>query len=280
MEITSRFLSSASLIASGEFLCDESNPFLHPLHRHETYSELLFIEEGKGNFVIDDLTYKIEAGTVLLYHRGIWHEELSTHYPFRATYFAFKNLQAKNCPKDFFLTPDKRPIINLGNKAEDLAVVIRECHAEFQSEKPESLTAANHWFGLLLVQLNRQLAGDFKERSSFKPAEAAVMKARSYMEENYQLPITLDSLAKITLVSKYYLSHLFQQEVGMSVIQFLIRCRMEAAKRYLLMTDRPVKEIGELVGYQSETTFHAIFKKMNGLTPGNYRENEGNKRDL
>ncbi|MCM3626051.1 AraC family transcriptional regulator [Paenibacillus glycanilyticus] len=268
----SRFISPAYLIASGEFDCDISNPFVHPLHRHETYSELLFIEEGRGTFVIDNQSHETGPGAILLYQRGVWHEEMSTHYPFRATYFAFKGLQLKGIPQDYFLSPEQRPVIELGEKGNEILKLVRECHAELHSDAAESNAASNHLFGLLLVRLARHVSGGFMERGSVKPSEAAVMKARSYIEENYRQPITLDLLAKVTFVSKYYLSHLFLQEVGMSTIQYLIRCRIEAAKRYLAMTRRPMKEIGELVGYQSETTFHNIFKKVTGHTPGQYRE--------
>lgn len=221
--------------------------------------------------MIDDQPYEIGPGTVLFYHRGVWHEERSSNYPFRATYFAFKGLQVKGCPFDFFLEPDQPPVLVLGHHAGEIARLVRVIHAELQSGAAESHAAANHWFGLLLVQLARHAAGDFSERRAVKPSEAAVMKARSYIEENYQQPVTLEQLARITYVSKYYLSHLFAREVGMSVVQYVIRCRVEAAKRYLEMSERTVKEIGELVGYQSETTFHNIFKKATGLTPGQFR---------
>jgi AraC-type DNA-binding domain-containing proteins len=272
MGVASRFLNPAYLIASGEFRCTETNPFQHPLHRHETYSELLFIEAGKGTIIIDDQPYEIGAGTVLLYHRGVWHEELSTDYPFHATYFAFKGLRVKDCPHDYFLGPDQSPVIKLGEQAEEIVRLVQEIHTEFHSKASESFAAANHLFGLLLVRLARHVPGNSAERRLVKPSEAAVIKARSYIEENYQQPITLERLAKVTFVSKYYLSHLFKQEVGMSVIQYLVRCRIEAAKKYLQITERSVKEIGEMAGYRSETTFHTIFKKMTGLTPGQYRE--------
>ncbi|CAM3135158.1 AraC family transcriptional regulator [Paenibacillus lupini] len=271
---SSIFLNPGYLIASGEFHCQETKPFQLPLHRHEMYSELLFIEEGRGTFFIHDQPYEVGPGTILLYHRGIWHEEMSTHYPFRAIYVAFEGLQVKGLPQDYFLPPEQSPVIELGEMAKDISILLRECHTEFQSGGLEALTAANHWFGLLLVRLARHVQGHFTESRTIKPSEAAVWKARSYIEENYQLPITLEQLAKVTFVSKFYLAHLFREEIGMSPVQFLIRCRMDAAKRYLKTTERPIKEIGELVGYQSETTFHNIFKKVTGLTPGQYREAE------
>ncbi|ACT02199.1 helix-turn-helix transcriptional regulator [Paenibacillus sp. JDR-2] len=277
MGVSSRVLSPASLIGGSEFNCHEASPFQHPLHRHETFSELLLVEEGRGTFVVDGKPYEVGPGTVLLYHRGIWHEEWSTHYPFRATYFAFKDLQVKGCPQNYFLGPDQAPVIELGEKTDETASLVRECLAELHSGLAESRAAANHLFGLLLARLARLVPGESTERRIVKPAEAAVIKARGYIEENYQQPITLEQLAKVTFVSKYYLSHLFQQEVGISVIQFLIQCRMEAAKRYLIMTGRPVKEIGELVGYQSEPTFHNLFKKVTGLTPGQFRESAREK---
>ena len=91
------------------------------------------------------------------------------------------------------------------------------------------------------------------------------------MEENYHSSITLDMLAAETYVGKYHLAHLFKAETGVSPIQFLIYCRMEAAKRYLKTTELQVKQIAELVGYQSEPSFHNVFLKTCGMTPGEYR---------
>jgi AraC-like DNA-binding protein len=267
----SSFVCPARVVRGAAFHRDESYPFLHALHMHDTVSQLLLIEEGEGVFVIDGAKYEVGAGTVLFYHRGLWHQEASTGYPFKATYFSFQDLQIKGLPPDYFLDPHRTPVVDLGKHLFTASELTAKCLAEFHSSSLESHTMANHWFGLLLVLLYRIANDGIREEGARKPSRTAVLRARSYMEENYPKDITLEKLAQITHVNPYHLAHLFKDEMGISPIQFLIRYRMEVAKRYLTTTQLPSKEIGELVGYESETSFHNVFKKVTGMTPGHFR---------
>ncbi|MCC2685075.1 MAG: transcriptional regulator, AraC family [Paenibacillaceae bacterium] len=269
-----KFVHPAKVMRGNSFNRDETNPFFHALHKHDTVSQLLYIEEGEGIFVIDGVSYTAGAGTVLFYHRGLWHEEVSTRYPFKAIYFNFQNLQIQGLPPDYFLPADRPPLIKLGEHSAFIGDLLTKSLAEFDSHLLEAHTMANHWIGIALVQLFRIANEGFSEDNSRKPSRTAVMRARSYIEENYHNDITLERLARISHVNPYHLAHLFKEEMGVSPIQFLIRYRMEVAKRYLTTTELPLKDISELVGYESETSFHNIFKKVTGVTPGQYRRSE------
>ena len=52
---------------------------------------------------------------------------------------------------------------------------------------------------------------------------------------------------------------------------------MEYAKKLLVTTDMKISEIAQKVGYTSENSFYAVFKKTVGCTPNQYRENSGGK---
>jgi AraC-like DNA-binding protein len=270
----SRFVHAARVIRGNAFHRDDANPFFHALHKHDTVSQLLYIAEGEGTFVIDGVPYMAGEGTVLFYHRGIWHEEKSMRYPFKAIYFSFHNLQIKGLPPDYFLPAHRPPILQLGESHFEVGELLYRCLAEFESVDLESHTLANLWLGIALVRLFRIANEGMQEDHSHKPSRTAVLRARGYIEENYHREITLQMLARISHVSPYHLAHLFKEEMGTSPIQFLIHYRMEVAKRYLTTTDLPLKDVSELTGYESETSFHNIFKKITGQTPGQFRKSE------
>ncbi|MCC3375388.1 AraC family transcriptional regulator [Cohnella sp. REN36] len=278
MEEASVVIRSPVLLGGQIFECSKERPFSLQMHKHDQMSEMLFVDRGGGVFGIDGRTYEATAGTLLLYHRGVWHEEQSTVYPFRALYVGFRGLALRGMPPDFFLAPGTAPVLPLGDRADAFARELGACIREAADVGPESRNIANHLLGALLGRLARDVHGKTAAAASRKPGRAAVLTAMRYMEEHYDRPITLDSLARLAYVNAYHLAHLFKEETGASPIQFLIGCRMEAAKRYLALGILSVREIAERVGYQSETTFQRTFKRHTGLTPGQYRDS-GRNRD-
>ncbi len=272
LEGSSLFVRSASVISAFAIECDEQNRFLLPLHKHDIGSELLLVTEGEGTFGIDGRTYTVGPETLLLYQSGIWHEELSTKHPFKAMHVGFRGLQLEGFPTDFFLGREVMPVILLGGHFHSVRDLIQRIIAEFARQMPESLLIANHLLGILFARLAQIVYHDATPEIAVKPSMKAVQHAKRYMEENYRSDVTLKTLAAVTYVNAYHLAHLFKNEVGISPIRYLIRYRMEVAKRYLQTTRLTIKEIGELVGYESETSFHNLFKRTTGMTPGRFRE--------
>ena len=72
-------------------------------------------------------------------------------------------------------------------------------------------------------------------------------------------------------MSKYYLCHVFKENMGVSVFNYLIWLRMEEARRLLATTTLKVSQVGSRVGYADPNYFITAFKKQEGVTPTEYR---------
>ena len=95
-----------------------------------------------------------------------------------------------------------------------------------------------------------------------------------YISENYTRDdISLKMVAEEMDISYKYLSDAFKKETGKTFLEYLHALRDNRAKELLVTTDASVAQIGEEVGYLSSNTFIKIFKKNNGITPGEYRNN-------
>lgn len=99
-----------------------------------------------------------------------------------------------------------------------------------------------------------------------------VSKAKTYMDENYEKELTLDSVARKIAISPYYLSKLFKDEIGENFIEYLTRLRIDRAKKLLEENQLSIKEICMSVGYSDPNYFSRIFKKVEGATPTEYRD--------
>ncbi len=89
--------------------------------------------------------------------------------------------------------------------------------------------------------------------------------------EQYDDPYTLEALAKEYNVSPSSLSHRFKEVTGMSVMEYLLSCRLAAAKNLLIETDLPIGEIVEQCGFSDSSNFSRTFKARTGLSPSAFR---------
>ena len=99
-----------------------------------------------------------------------------------------------------------------------------------------------------------------------------VERTIDYIHSHYEQNMTLDKLAEVANINKYYLVHMFKNHTGMSPIEYLIAFRIKQAKYLLSHSDITVAEISLSVGFSSQSYFSKIFKRHTGLTPLKYRQ--------
>jgi AraC-like DNA-binding protein len=98
------------------------------------------------------------------------------------------------------------------------------------------------------------------------------LKAVEYITENYDKDIAVTDIASALFISNIYLSQIFKNKMGISVIKYLINYRIEQAKKLLAETDDMIYVISEEVGFHEFRHFSKTFKKITGLTPAQYRK--------
>ena len=113
---------------------------------------------------------------------------------------------------------------------------------------------------------------DEVSRSSNKKNMAIVERAMKCMRTNYNKSLTLSKIAKAAYVNAYYLSHLFKKELGMTVVDYLTKVRIEEAKRLLQNDKMSIIEIALEVGYEDQSYFSKVFKRNEHTTPMVYRK--------
>lgn len=106
-------------------------------------------------------------------------------------------------------------------------------------------------------------------------AKAAVdpylMQAHDYVRAHYADAITVEELAAIAMQSRFHFIRSFKAAFGATPYQYVLRLRIEEAKRLLRATDRSVTDIGFGLGFASASAFHRAFAKAVGVSPEQYR---------
>ncbi|WPX24142.1 MULTISPECIES: helix-turn-helix domain-containing protein [unclassified Mucilaginibacter] len=105
-----------------------------------------------------------------------------------------------------------------------------------------------------------------------KDHEADVIKkAQHFIEHNYREKITVDSLASMLALSRRHLERRFKKATSNTVVEYMQRVRIEAAKMSLETIRENVNEVMYNVGYTNTKAFRMIFKKITGISPVEYR---------
>ncbi|TWR29785.1 helix-turn-helix domain-containing protein [Mucilaginibacter pallidiroseus] len=98
-----------------------------------------------------------------------------------------------------------------------------------------------------------------------------IKKAQEFIEHNYPEKITVDSLASMLALSRRHLERRFKKATSNTVVEYMQRVRIEAAKMSLETIRENVNEVMYNVGYTDTKAFRMIFKKITGLSPIEYR---------
>jgi two-component system response regulator YesN len=100
-----------------------------------------------------------------------------------------------------------------------------------------------------------------------------IHEVKNYIEEKYaNRDLSLNHLSEEFNLSSRYLSRLFKDEFGEKFVDYLVRVRIEHAKKLLQETPESVHGIALKVGYLHSFSFIRVFKKMVGVTPGDFRK--------
>ena len=103
-------------------------------------------------------------------------------------------------------------------------------------------------------------------------------RARSFIDECYDLPIDLREISEQACLSRYHFLRLFREAFETTPHQYLIQRRIEKAKELLLTGRLSVTDVCFEVGFESLGSFSALFRRCVGDAPINYREREMTSR--
>ena len=139
-----------------------------------------------------------------------------------------------------------------------------------QVNKMRSVDDIAHWLSRIMVRFT-DLVFTLKDVK-----HAVVMKkALKYVNAHYTEEITLDDVASSVFLSPTYFSKLFSEEMGCRFTAYLNKVRIDKSKLLLKSTNIALVDIAGLVGYEDQSYFTKVFKRVSGVSPGKYRESGG-----
>ncbi|MBI0579331.1 AraC family transcriptional regulator [Neobacillus cucumis] len=248
-----------------------------PSHKHDDLSEMVFISEGEGTFMINNKRYNAKKGDILIYNAGVIHEEYSNPTNPLKTYFCGVTNLAIDGLKELCIIPfELDPVISTNKYSNQFETYFSNIFEESSLQAEEFDIICKGLLSSIIALIHRIIKLQRMEMHT-EDSSTLAQRIKEYIDKNYKKDITLDDIADNLYMNKYYLSHVFKEEMDNTPINYLINRRMGEAKSLLVATDLKVGEIARIVGYDNPNYFTLLFKKMTGESPRQFKANHQKK---
>lgn len=139
---------------------------------------------------------------------------------------------------------------------------------EKYTDREIALTAAKYF----ALEINRTTQSPFVMFQGQKNhGDEVVLRAQEYIEQNYQARITVEQLTDTIALGRRNLERRFKKATANTIIEYIQRVKIEAAKQSLESSEQHVNEVMYNVGYTDNKAFRTTFKRITGLSPMHYR---------
>lgn len=256
---TAKLLNVASAKYGGDW---------HSVSHTHNHTELFYIVSGKGQFFIQDQLYPVNVNNLVIISPNVIHTEVSLNaHPLEYIVLGIEGIELKACSSSngLFLILDRF-------ESAEIAGCLRNILRETELKNTGYEDVCQAYMEILIIRLMRNTALSIPTESQALSANRQCAKVRQYIDLHFKEALTLDQLAEEGHMNKYYLSHSFKREYGVSPINYMVSRRIEESKYLLAETDLSLSQISQLLGFSSLSYFSQVFRKTQAVTPMEYRQ--------
>ena len=236
-------------------------------HYHNTY-ELYYLTRGSARYFINDTTFEISAGDVVLIPPKTIHKTTYLETDAERLLVVFD--------KDFLSIKDDDPIYDCFKKQYHYKnVMLREIFTTMEHAYAKNNEKQNRLIQYALLYILMKLSvGHFEKESidTIPNSERPFLAAVEYINNNFSENLTLEEIAEKFHVSKSHFSRKFKEITGIGFNEYILLVRIKHSELLLMETNLSVTEISGKCGFNSSCYFTSVFKKYKGMTPFKFRK--------
>ena len=257
---TAKLLNVASARYGGDW---------HSVPHTHNHLELFFIVGGKGQFLIEDQLYPVDINNLVIINPNVVHTEVSLNaQPLEYIVLGVDGIQLanrSNANGQFSILDHYESV--------EISSCIRNILREMELKSTGYEDVCQAYMEILIIRLMRNTTLSVPAEPQVSSGNRQCAAIRRYIDLHFKESLTLEQLALEGHMNKYYLSHAFKREYGVSPINYMISRRIEESKYLLAETDLSMSQIAQLLGFSSLSYFSQVFRRTQAITPMEYRQN-------
>lgn len=235
-------------------------------HYHNLF-EIYFLEEGSCQYFIDNDTYDVEAGDIVLIPEGIIHKTVyrDSDAKRRLIYCApiyIPTSVIQYLPNMIYIYRNKR-VTN------EVLEILNAIEKEYSSPDEFSESVILSYMHMLFFLLARNHDTEAPHRSG----SAYTTQTIAYIKETYGEDLTLPDLASRCAVTPEHLSRIFKRDTGFGISEYISIIRLQQAQIFLRSESAlSVAEIADKCGFSDSNYFSKRFREVYGISPLKFRK--------
>ncbi len=258
---TAKLLNVASARYGGDW---------HSVPHTHNHMELFFIIGGKGQFLIEDQLHPVDVNNLVIINPNVVHTEVSLNaQPLEYIVLGIEGIQlaTSNTSNGQFSILDHYESVEISG-------CLRNILREMEQKNTGYEDVCQAYMEILIIRLMRSTALAVPSETQVISVNRQCAAVRRYIDLHFKEALTLEQLAEEGHMNKFYLSHAFKREFGVSPINYMISKRIEESKYLLAETDLSMTQIAQLLGFSSLSYFSQVFRRTQSVTPMEYRQSQ------
>ncbi|WP_042457210.1 AraC family transcriptional regulator [Neobacillus dielmonensis] len=232
------------------------------------FYQFIYSVKGEGELRTNEQTFRVGEGNAMLLFKGVGHEYFARSSAWITHWVVFDGQLVEHFLKQT-IGIDTSCVIHVAKPH----VFLSNIHALIEMEKSvvplKSLKNSSLTYSLLLDILQYTSRNP---NSSVASQYSRLASLFSYIEQNYHKPLVLDDLAAVVGITPQHLCSVFKKTTDSRIFQYIHSVRIQKSKELLLQSPLlPIKEIAQLVGFEHVNYYCSIFKKLEHISPTEYR---------
>ena len=256
---TAKLLNVASARYGGDW---------HSVPHTHNHLELFFIVGGKGQFLIEDRLYPVDINNLVMINPNVPHTEVSLNaQPLEYIVLGIDGIELATTEN----SNGQFSILDHYESAE-ISGCLRNILREMELKNPGYEDICQAYMEILIIRLMRTTSLAVPTEPQTVSTNRQCAAVQRYIDLHFKEALTLEQLADEGHMNKFYLSHAFKKEYGISPINYMISKRIEESKYLLAETDLSMSQIAQLLGFSSLSYFSQVFRRSQNISPMEYRK--------
>lgn len=261
------------LMPESSYLNNNWKDYTMKPHTHG-FLEMNYIMEGSCSYLVGERVFPLKKHNLIVFDASILHKKIFDHRTpcsVLGCSFSFCDGYELGIPFGKILEEEKELYrylqelkdVQVIENAQKICPDMQELCRQFKKKKDSYYTFT---LGNKILFTAAELS-----REPENPAAHYISQTKSLIETCYYKIQSIEEIAAEINLNKIYLERIFKKETGMTLWQYVMECRMDAARNLLSESEIPIGEIDTLIGMNSRQTFYLQFKKRFGISPNEYR---------
>ncbi len=245
----------------------------HSSNRSKLASYLFFVVlKGKGTLSYRGKSYNLEQGDCVFLDCMLPYSHLTQHDLWDLQWAHF-NGDTMPGIYNMYVERGGEPVFRPQNNESYRSILSRLYKTASSEDSLRDMRINELLASLLTIIMEISLAQENQGKSNRDPEKSfSLQDVKQYLDENWAKKITLDEIADMFYINKFYLTRLFRNRYGTPMISYIMDIRIAQAKQMLRFTDKSIMYIGRTCGFEDQNYFSRSFKKIEGVTPTEYRK--------